>query len=522
MKTTRSATVVLLIVLCLWAPAQDANRFPGLPAQDAIAYDLDLHVDPVARKVDGRVGYRIRAVEALTTVKLHARRGEGWSVSFMASDGAALKTSWKEGLATITLDKPAAAGEEIRFAARLVGTPPDGFYFKESRYGDALAFTDHYSIRARGWLPCEDHPGDRAAFRLNLSIPEGYDAVASGARVESTPAPGERPRQRWVTRSDIPPYMFAICVGPYAKVAEGGDPRLQPHFVYAQDVGRASKSLVHHGKWMKIMESTFGPYPYGKYTTIQCPTRWGGFEAPGNVQLSERLFDGRDGGVGTLAHEFVHMWFGDGIGYAEWKEVWLSEGFASYFGPWLNAQTGGPTLTTTMNRLRDRWRRSRDGLVKSIRWGGFAHPDEALNANTYPKGAWVLHMLRAELGDKLFFEAMRRWCARATGTSVLTTDFVAAIEASTQRELSWFFDQWLDRVDCPHVKVTIAEDQMTVEQTQKGQPYRFLLPLAVTGDDGKVKKVVHRIKDRKTVLPAGGATAVLIDPDTELLFRPSR
>ena len=70
--------------------------------------------------------------------------------------------------------------------------------------------------------------------------------------------------------------------------------------------------LIHHGKWIAAMESTFGRYPYKKYTTVQCPTRWGGFEAPGNVQLSEGLFD--RGGTGTLAHELVHMWFGDGVG----------------------------------------------------------------------------------------------------------------------------------------------------------------------------------------------------------------
>jgi aminopeptidase N len=334
-------------------------------------------------------------------------------------------------------------------------------------------------------------------------------------------APAGRSALHREATSDIPPYMFAIVVGPFAEVAEAGDPRLRPHLVYRQDVDAAKRSLVHHAAWLRTLEATFGPYVYGSYRVVQCPTRWGGFEAPGNVLLSERLFEAPDGGVGTLAHELAHMWFGDAVGYAQWREVWLSEGFASYFGPWLHEQAGGPPLAASMTRLRDNWRASREGRTRTIRWDGFSHPDLALNANTYPKGAWVLHMLRGELGDDAFFAAIRDYYRAFAGRSVVTADFIASVETSTGKELDWFFEQWLERKNCPELRVGSAGDTVVVAQVQRDEPYRFRLRLQWKDADGEARERVVDIRERETRIAIGAhaAASVAVDPRVELLYR---
>jgi len=310
-----------------------------------------------------------------------------------------------------------------------------------------------------------------------------------------------------------------VIVGPYARVTEAGDPRLQPHLIYRRDVAAAKPVLVHHAAWLKQMESTFGPFAYGSYTIAQCPTRWGGFEAPGNVQVAENLFENPDHGVSTLAHELVHMWFGDGVGYAEWREVWLSEGFASYFGPWLYAATGGPPLATAMAEMRKGWLQAPEGRALTMRWDGFANPDQALNANTYPKGAWVLHMLRGELGDEAFFKALSAYYKKHVGHSVVTADFVADVSKSAGTDLAWFFSQWLDRTGCPVLRVKPQEGGIAVEQVQQGEAYRFRLRLRWNGADGKQEQVAT-IRERSTVLPVTGAIAdLVVDPEVELLFR---
>src|SRR5262249_42752661 len=135
---------------------------------------------------------------------------------------------------------------------------------------------------------------------------------------------------------------------------------------------------------------------------------------------------------------------------------------------WLWSQQGGPPLPDAMRDLRTTWLRSRDGRMKTVRDDTFAHPDQALNANTYPKGAWVLHMLRGELGEAAFFKALAQYYRDHQGHSLVTADFVAAVQGSCGQDLGWFFAQWLDRVGCPELKVTAQDGAITVTQTQQG------------------------------------------------------
>ena len=503
---------------------QATERFPAIPDQDARHYELALHVDMGRRHLSGTVDYTFTALEELSTIRLDARRSADYQVDFVDEAGRELAAEWHDDYVVLTLPEPVAKGADLRFRAQLAGMPVDGFYFRENRYGDLMAFTDHYSIRARGWLPCEDHPGDRARFSAQIVYPEGMEIVGFGMPDALASSEVEVPdgyqAVAWTGQSEIPPYMFALVIGPLVRVAEAGDARIADHLVYRQDRDKAASALVNHAAWMGAMEQAFGDYPYGKYTTVQCPTRWGGFEAPGNVQLAESLFDREERGQGVLAHELVHMWFGDAVGYAQWREVWLSEGFASYFGPWLHAQTGGPQLRDSMVSMRDRWARSFEGRTKTIRDDGFPHPDQALNSNTYPKGAWVLHMLRAELGDELFFQALRSYFERFRGQSVTTDQFVRCLEESTGRELRSFFSQWLDRVGCPELRVQPEDGAIVIEQVQKGEPYRCWLRLRWRDASGELVERRVRLEQRRARIEVEGEVRDLqVDPDVELLFR---
>lgn len=519
-------SLLLACAAAAQAAPQPPDRFADRTGQDVQRYAITLQVDVESRRLIGAVQYTITAVEPLATIRLDARRSEDWHVRFTGTDGKDLPAAWHDDAVVLTLPTTVPAGTDVRFAAHLEGAPVDGFYFRDNRYGERMAFTDHYSIRARGWLPCEDNPADRAQFSLLLHYPEADEAVAYGVPAEppagTAPAPDGYRSVYLSGATEIPPYMFAIVVGPLARVHEGGDPRLVDHFVYRRDVDAAKAALVHDAQWLGAMSETFGDYAFGKYTTVQCPTRWGGFEAPGNVQLAENLFDAPGRGTGTLAHELVHMWFGDAVGYAEWRDVWLSEGFASYFGPWLHALAGGPTLQESLAQLRERWRQSFEGRTKSIRDARFTNPDQALNANTYPKGAWVLHMLRGELGDERFFGALRHYYGMYRGRAVRTADFVTAVEQHTGERLGWFFAQWLDRVGCPELRVTGSDGAVLVEQVQEGEPYTFWLRLR-TGPVGQRTDHRLRIDAARQRLPIDGSLADLeVDPDVELLFRAAR
>ena len=158
---------------------QGPERFPTQPEQDARRYDIALNIDLAEQRLTGHVDYTFTALAELPSIRLDAQRSDDWQVTFQDLQGQPLASTWGEQHVVITLPQPAAKGSDIRFRANLRGTPVDGFYFKKNRYGDLMAFTDHYSIRARGWLPCEDNPADRAVFSVVMHYPAGNEAVGN-------------------------------------------------------------------------------------------------------------------------------------------------------------------------------------------------------------------------------------------------------------------------------------------------------------------------------------------------------
>jgi len=517
-----------LMAVLLLAQQAAEEPFRDFPETDVLSYDIQAEIDLEHQALRGFERIRMRAEDALRSVRLHARTGPGWTLTFLRGVELAV-TRLDPDTVRIELGEEVAKGEELELEVRFAGTPPDGLTFGRTRGGEPCVYTDHYSIRARGWLPCEDHPGDRALFSLALEVPKGLQAVGTGGLEPVEELPDGRTLWKARCASALPTYLLAFAVGRWERIPESGDARLLPHFVYPQDREAAAGVLRHHASWMKSLEQRIGPYPYGSYCIVQVPTRWGGMENAGNTWVMESLFDtaaGRSvpgGALGTLAHELAHQWFGDGVGYADWREVWLSEGFASYFGPLLEAEAGGPALAESMRRARERWLAAPEGRELAVRWRGFAHPDLALNANSYPKGAWVLHMLRKELGDEAFFSGLASYYRQNVGTAVTTDTLRAALEAASGRALGAFFAQWLDRPGCPELEARWDERGLELVQVQPEEPFEFLLPLRWTAADGRALERDVRVRERRQRIDLEGAPIRdgVLDPGVELLFRPA-
>jgi aminopeptidase N len=506
------------------ACAQDAAAAPvwtGYPDQEAVRYDVTLSADFAARTLSGVAHITVQARVALDALRFDLDSGKGWQVDFAAADGAELRAIFGEHQVVVPLARSLPAGASVTVTARLSGVPVDGLEFAKSRYGETFLVADPFGTRTRGWLPCEDFVGDRAAWRLELTVPLAIEAIGAG---EWREVRADAATRTFVgaTRADIPPTLFAFAAGPWQRVAEDGDTRMIPHFVYSEDVEAARLGLCHHAAWMQKMESTFGPYLWEKFTTAQVPTRWGGVEYPGNVWLAESLYDHGDHGVDTLAHEFTHMWFGDGVGYAQWEHAWLSEGFASYFGPWLHEQAGGLPLRSAMSGARQAWRRDVRARRRPVIWKEYPFPDDLFmssSSNTDQKGAWVLHMLRDEVGDAAFFGGIAAWYQTHRGTAVTTDSLRAAMDAAAGRDLGWFFAQWLEQPNCPLLRVTPTANGVTIAQEQPGAPYLFPLTLAWQDDQGQSQRARVRVEGTSTAVEiTPGWHDLVLDPDVVLLF----
>ena len=527
---------MIILFLLLTSLTGDTTPWEGFPEADALRYEIDLTADIASEKVQLQVNYVFRADAALSQVRLHAKAGKDWQMSFQDSQGVDMSfTRSSEDVIAVELPSEVPAGQEFTFSAELSGTPPDGLYFRKNRQGKMVMFTDHFAARARGWLPCEDAPDDRAAFHLQLTVlpqpgVKQLDAIGTGDWHGEPLPTGQAAKgsQRWVghTQADITSYLFSFAVGPYVRLAEKGDDRLIPHFVFRADKPKARRGLKHHADWMTWMEDRFGKYAWAKYCVVQVPTQWGGMENPGNTWAMERLFDGPDHGVGTLAHEFVHQWFGDAVGYGTWQDAWLSEGFATYFGPWLHELSGGPTLAAAMRAAKKGWLQARIARSRPIRWDGFENPDELFGTsapNTYKKGAWVLHMLRGQMGDEAFFEGLRLYAERKKGLPAKTLDLRKACEEAHGSDLEWFFDQWLNRPGCPELYFDWSGSGVTVTQAQAVEAYRFDLCLSWKTADGSRHEGVFEVNADETVieLPADYRTPI-VDPHGQLLWVKAR
>ncbi|KAA3607322.1 MAG: hypothetical protein DWQ01_16645 [Planctomycetota bacterium] len=518
--------LALLLVSC--SPQEHAHYY-GYPEADALRYEIYLQVDPVKKKAKAEIGYEFLVVEAMQELRLDFQEKKDWPVRFENDRGEPLEFRREQDRIWVNLAEPAKVGETLRLKAFLEGKPGSGSHFLKTRYGDPTFFTDHFPAKARGWLPCEDHPQDHAHFRLTLDVPSGFDVVSSGKGdwLKTTAESSSKANwRRWQSETivELPTYLFTMAVAPFSRLQEKGDPRFIPHFIYRKDLPRARRALKHHGRWMEIMEKSFGPYLYSKYCVVQIPTRWGGMEYPGNTFILERLFDAPDFGVGTLAHEFAHQWFGDAVGFADWNEIWLSEGFASYFGPWLHAQTGGPPLKIAMGNSRRSWLRAEVGRRWPIRHHQFQEPGEMINSNSYPKGAWVLHMLRGEVGDEAFFQGIQNYYQTHLGGTAQTAQLQQAMEQAAGTDLGWFFEQWLDRPDCPHLAIQWQSDRVVVEQRQPGEPYRFWLPLAWIDAKGNSHHQRFRMEAKRMEIPIsdGPIRNPKVDPEIQLLYRKAK
>ncbi|HSL69271.1 MAG TPA: M1 family aminopeptidase, partial [Longimicrobiales bacterium] len=272
------------------------------------------------------------------------------------------------------------------------------------------------------------------------------------------------------------------------------------------------------------------PFPYAQLAHVQSATRFGGMENAGAIFYSEQAVARGSLGEGTVAHETAHQWFGDAVTPGDWSDVWLSEGFATYFGNLFFERADSVQRFRQMTAQS--WRGYFGSDVKDLAMvDTTAVPNnnllDLLNPNSYNKGGAVLHMLRGLLGDEVFFGGIRRYYTRHVHANARTRDLQRALEEQSGRDLGWFFNQWVYRPGHPILSVNhtwdaaAGEAVVTVEQVQKAEwpVFRFPLELALTAGSETVRhraEIAGKTATLRVRMPAA-PTALVVDPDGWLL-----
>jgi aminopeptidase N len=203
-----------------------------------------------------------------------------------------------------------------------------------------------------------------------------------------------------------------------------------------------------------VLTRIVGPFPYEKLSHIESATKYGGMENASAIFYNEKPYADRSMHEGVVRHETAHQWFGDAVTEKDFHHLWLSEGFADYFDLVAGAALHGDSiLTKGMQAYAASYFKS-PVVDRPLVDTAQADPAKLLNANNYQKGAWVLHMLRHEVGDSAFFRGVRDYYVAWRDSSVLSAQFQTAIEKRSRKNLDWFFKEWLWQPGYPQVTAT--------------------------------------------------------------------
>lgn len=451
----------------------------------------------------------------------------GLTVESVTENGHAARFTRDGGRLRVVLADAYKHGDLLNLAVKYHGTPSDGLYFKKNKFGDRTVFADNWPDRARHWFPSVDHPSDKARVEFFINAPARYDVVANGELVETTSRQDGTRLTHWREGVPVPVYCMVFGATEFAVINAGtaGGANLW-HYLYPKD---RERGLRDHGRALRMLgfyAELVGPYPYRKLALVQSSTRFGGMENASNIFFDEKAYDGSGGLEGTVAHEIAHQWFGDSVTESDWHHLWLSEGFATYFGALFYERADGRDKFVRM-MLDDReiYMKDAAAIARPVYDPEVKDLFKLLNRNNYQKGAWVLHMLRRVVGDEKFFEGVRDYYRTYRDGNALTEDFRRVMELRSGQPLDWFFRQWIYEPGFPAYDASWRWDEsakrvrLKVRQTQAGGLFRMPLEVELKHGDESSRAVVQ-MSDREAVFDFPSKRrpqSVAIDPDEWVL-----
>jgi aminopeptidase N len=502
-------------------------------------YAITLDLPDRGATIDGRAVLAVRRTTPVDTLVLDL---VSLRVDSVLVNGQAVTFARTDSVIRIPLGR--VVGDSFSVAVRYGGEPKDGLIIRTDSTGRWTGFGDNWPNRARNWIPGVDHPSDKATVTWTVQAPGGRKVVANGELAEETPLPtqaGSTPRvlTRWREARPIPMYLMVIAAAPLVYYDLGRDGCgvgefdacvRQSVYVYPELRDYLPGPFAQAAGMVRLFSELIAPFPYEKLAHVQSSTRYGGMENAGAIFYSDAAFRRRSLRPGLIAHETAHQWFGDAVTEREWSHVWLSEGFATYFEKlWIERFGGDSTFRAEMRGVREQIIKSAEVASRPVIDTAQTDLMKLLNANSYQKGGWTLHMLRALVGDSAFFRGLRSYYLANRHSTALTDDLRRAVEESSGRPLGWFFDQWLRRPGFAEVTTSWRYDAgqrrvvATIAQGARFGAYRFPLTVAVTDATGRERRAtvdVPASASSTIVVPLqvdAAPRAVTFDPDVRVL-----
>ena len=528
-------TLLVFAVVAATARTVWADTYPRQPGIDVLHYVFRLRLTDASDEISGEATITARATTA-GVKELHldlasAAAGKGMTVSSVTAAGRALEHAHESNRIRIPLSSP-APGTEIAVTVAYRGVPAAGLRMQNNIYGERTVFSENWPDNARQWLPTIDHPYDKATGEFVVTAPAHYQVVSNGLLVEEVDLPGAERRTHWRQSVPISSWLYALGVARFA-VRHYDVVRGIPQQVWSfpQDRDAARELFDFTGRRaFEYFSDWIGPYSYEKLGHVEAAGVSGGMEQASAIFYGEK---GVSGGRGPVVHEVAHQWWGNSVTEKDWDDVWLSEGFATYFTHLYSEQFSGRDafvlrLQEDVKVIAEAQRKTPN---QAVIHRNIADMRGVLNRLVYQKGGWVLHMLRGVVGTDAFWKGVREYYRRYRNLNASTDDFRQVMEQASGTELGWFFDQWLKQPGIPALDGSWRYDKdageidIELQQTQDGAPFRLPMEIAVVAA-GK-EPAIHRIeltaaRDRFRIAAAAEPQSVALDPNTWVLVESAR
>ena len=516
------------------AAGASADTYPRQPGIDVIHYTVRLTMMPrEPLEISGAATILLRAtandVRDVAFDLASPANGKGMTVSAVKIGSTALPFTHTQDRLRLSLPAPVPTGTEMHVVVEYRGLPAGGLGFVKNLHGEATIFSDNWPNQIRQWVPMIDHPYDKATGEFIITTDAHYQVVSNGSLVEEIDLGNGLRRTHWKQSVPIASWLYAVGVARFSSHHAGlasGVPLQTWVFPQDRDAGITLFEELSR-RTLAFFNQRIGPYPYEKLANVQAAGQGGGMENATVIFYGEK---GVANGRAPVVHEIAHQWWGNSVTERDWDDVWLSEGFATYF----------TLLFTEHDEGRDVFvadlKRSREVVLQlenkspntPVIHRNLADMQRVLNQFVYQKGGWVLHMLRGVVGADTFWAGIREYYRRFRDRNASTADLRRIMEDAAKRDLGWFFDQWLTRSGVPRLEGEWSYDaaakqiDVVIRQTQKADPFRLPLEMGIverTGNPPKVVTVELRSQEERFSFPASVAPAdVILDPGTWLLF----
>jgi aminopeptidase N len=460
-KPTGVFVAVLGLLFVSFAAAQNRRPYTHPPRsirsrdvhQQHLRLELSIDLDKEA--FHGRAVHNMSPLKPIRAVQLDAADMKIEKVNIGdgadASKSRELKFETRSNELEISLDREYAASETFTLTIDYrVDHPTLGAHFvvpDESEPNRSRSFwTQGEPEDARFWFPCIDSPSDRLTTEVLVTVPKQYMVLSNGVQRDKKENADGTNTFHWVQEQSHATYLVSVVVGEFDAYEQQWDGIPITSYVPKGRLPDAERSFKKTASMVEYFSKQIGVrYPWPKYAQICVDDYGGGMENTSATMLAaETLHDERAHldvlSDNLVAHELAHQWWGDLVTAKDWAEIWLNEGFATYFATlWTEHDLGMDEATWARHKEAEIYLGgTRTGYRRPIVSYTYDEPWGMFDSASYQKGGRVLHMLRFVLGDELFWKSLRHYAEKHRLGTVEEADLRIAIEEATGQGLNWF------------------------------------------------------------------------------------